>query len=77
MIDINELRQSLGAIRPEEVDELLDRLEAAEKDNQRKRKRIEQLEYALRAMTKTYKSVAYAQWPAEIHLANEVLEESK
>ena len=33
MIDINELRQSLGAIQPEEVAELLDRLEAAEKDS--------------------------------------------
>ena len=32
MIDINELRQSLGAIQPEEVAELLDRLEAAESD---------------------------------------------
>ena len=30
MIDINELRQSLGAVSPEEVAELLDRLEAAE-----------------------------------------------
>ena len=26
MIDINELRQSLGAVQPEEVAELLDRL---------------------------------------------------
>ena len=32
MIDINELRQSLGAVQPEEVAELLDRLEAAEKE---------------------------------------------
>ena len=32
MIDINELRQSLGAIQTEEVAELLDRLEAAEAD---------------------------------------------
>lgn len=31
MIDINELRQSLGAIQPEEAAEILDRLEAAEK----------------------------------------------
>ena len=30
MININELRQSLGAVTPEEVGELLDRLEAAE-----------------------------------------------
>ena len=32
MIDINELRQSLGAVTPEEVGELLDRLEEAESD---------------------------------------------
>ncbi len=32
MIDINELRQSLGAIQTEEVAELLGRLEAAESD---------------------------------------------
>jgi chromosome segregation ATPase len=32
MIDINELRQSLGAVTPEEIDELLDRLEAAESE---------------------------------------------
>ena len=32
MIDINELRQSLGALQPEEVAELLDRLEEAESD---------------------------------------------
>ena len=30
MIDINEMRQSLGAVQPEEVSELLDRLEEAE-----------------------------------------------
>ena len=35
------------------------------------------LEQALKAMTKVYKSVPYAQWPAEMHLANEVLEKSK
>ena len=32
MIDTKELRQALGALQPEEVAELLDRLEAAEKD---------------------------------------------
>ena len=32
MIDIDELRWSLGAVQPEEVAELLDRLEAAETD---------------------------------------------
>lgn len=30
MIDIDKLRQALGAVQPEEVEELLDRLEAAE-----------------------------------------------
>ena len=35
------------------------------------------LEQALKAMTKGYKSIPYAQWPAEMHLANEVLENSK
>ena len=28
MIDIDKLRQALGAVQPEEVEELLDRLEA-------------------------------------------------
>ena len=32
MIDINELRQSLGAVQPEEVAVLLNRLEEAESD---------------------------------------------
>lgn len=35
------------------------------------------MEQALKAMTKVYKSVPYAQWPAEMHFANEVLEKSK
>jgi len=35
------------------------------------------LEQALQALTKTYKSVPYAQWPPEMHFANEVLEKSK
>ena len=39
--------------------------------------RSAKLEQALRAMTKAYKSVPYAQWPAEMHFANEALEESK
>ena len=34
-------------------------------------------EQALKAMTKVYKSVPYAQWPAEMHVANEVLEKLK
>lgn len=52
-------------------------LAEAERDSQRKQERIGQLEHALKAMTKGYKSVAYAQWPPEMHLANEVLGESK
>ena len=32
MIDTKELRQALGAVQPEEVEKLLDRLEEAEKD---------------------------------------------
>lgn len=39
--------------------------------------RSAKLEQALQAMTKAYKSVPYAQWPAEMHFANEVLEKSK
>ena len=39
--------------------------------------RISKLERALYLMTKSYKSVPYAQWPAEMHFANEVLEKSK
>ena len=34
-------------------------------------------EQALKAMTKGYKSIPYAQWPAEMHFANEVLENLK
>lgn len=32
MIDTKKLRQALGAVQPEEVEELLDRLEEAEKE---------------------------------------------
>ena len=49
MIDINELRQSLGAIQPEEVAELLDRLEAAEKDIALKERIIDSLGSELNA----------------------------
>ena len=35
------------------------------------------LEQALKAVTKVYKSVPYAQWPTEMHFANEVLEKAK
>ena len=43
-VDINELRQSLGAIQPEEVSELLDRLEAAEKERDALRSKIAEME---------------------------------
>ena len=39
--------------------------------------RSAKLEQALQAMTKAYKSVPYAQWPAEMHFANEAQEKSK
>ena len=38
---------------------------------------ISELKQALLKMIKPYKSVSYAQWPAEVHLANELLEKSK
>ncbi len=41
MIDINELRQSLGAVQPEEIAELLDRLEAAERERDALRTELE------------------------------------
>lgn len=44
MIDINELRQTLGAVSLEDVEELLDRLEAAEKERDNLRARIETME---------------------------------
>ena len=44
MIDINELRQSLGAVQPEEVAVLLDRLEAAEKERDAMRAKVEEME---------------------------------
>ena len=41
MIDTKELRQSLGAVQPEEVAELLDRLEEAEKERDWNAERLE------------------------------------
>lgn len=43
-IDINELRQALGAVQPEEVGELLDRLEAAERERDELQAKIERME---------------------------------
>ena len=50
MTDINELRQSLGTVQPEEVAELLDRLEAAEKDIALKERIIDSLGSELNAV---------------------------
>ena len=44
MNDINELRQSLGAVQPEEVAELLDSLEAAEKERDALQATVEAME---------------------------------
>lgn len=43
-INIDKLRQALGAVQPEEVAELLDRLEAAEKERDALRAKIEAME---------------------------------
>ena len=59
------------------IEQLESDLATAEQDSRQKQARIERLEQALQAMAKTYKSVPYAQWPAEMHFANEVMEESK
>ena len=61
----------------ERIEQLESDLATAEQDSRQKQARIERLEQALQAMAKTYKSVPYAQWPAEMHFANEVMEESK
>ena len=59
------------------IEQLESDLATAEQDSRQKQARIERLEEALKAMTKGYKSVPYAQWPTEMHTANEALEESK
>ena len=61
----------------ERIEQLESDLATAEQDSRQKQARIERLEQAVQAMTKGYKSVPYAQWPAEMHNANEALEESK
>jgi chaperonin cofactor prefoldin len=61
----------------ERIEQLESDLATAEQDSRQKQARIERLEQALKAMTKVYKSVQYAQWPTEMHFANEVLEKSK
>ena len=44
MIDIDKLRQALGAVSPEEIEELLDRLEAAEEERDALRAKVERME---------------------------------
>lgn len=61
----------------ERIEQLESDLATAEQDSRQKQARIERLEQALKAMTKVYKSVPYAQWPTEMHFANEVLEKAK
>lgn len=51
MIDINELRQALGAVQPEEVEELLDRLEAVEKERDFAKTEIARLHDDIRELT--------------------------
>ena len=50
MIDTKELRQVLGAVSPEAVEELLDRLEAAEKERDWNAGRLEDAIEELKAM---------------------------
>ena len=59
------------------IEQLESDIATAEQDSRQKQARIDRLEEALKAMTKGYKSVPYAQWPTEMHIANEVLEKSK
>ena len=59
------------------IEQLESDLATAEQDSRQKQARIERLEQAVQAMTKGYKSVSYAQWPPEMHNANEALEKSK
>lgn len=61
----------------ERIEQLESDLATAEQDSRQKQARIDRLEQALQAMTKAYKSVPYAQWPPEMHTANEALENSK
>ena len=59
------------------ITEVEDALKASEEREQELKSQIAKLRNALICMTKSYKSVAYAQWPAEMHLANEVLEDTQ
>ena len=65
------------AVLLEHIEQLESDLATAEQDSRQKQARIARLEQAVQAMTKGYKSVPYAQWPAEMHTANEALEKSK
>ena len=71
-------------VRADTMLEVLERLEqlesdlaTAEQDSRQKQARIERLKKTIQTLTKGYKSVPYAQWPPEMHTANEALEKSK
>ena len=90
-IQLNKLDNSQMVLSPRVFGELLDRLEEAESEAIEQARlngmgaerelalmaKIDRLRRALIAMTKGYKSVAYAQWPAEMHFAAEVLEDTQ
>ena len=52
-------------------------LAASEEREQELKSQIAKLRNALICMTKPYKSISYAQWPAEMHLTLDVLEETE
>ena len=62
MIDIDKLRQALGAVQPEEVEELLDRLEAAEKE----RDAAELMSLALRAKVEAMEKQEPVAWARKL-----------
>ena len=54
----------------ERIEQLESDLATAEQDSRQNQARIDRLEQALKAMTKVYKSVQYAQWLTEMRFAN-------
>ena len=72
MIDTKELRQALGALQPEEVAELLDRLEVAEKEIALKERVIDALGSELNAIANERDALRAMLWAAL-----DVLEEVK
>lgn len=57
MIDTKELRQSLGAVSPEEVEELLNRLEAAERVHDALRDELKEVRYGAAVAHDTIKAL--------------------